>query len=295
MPSNISFNPLVTSNVQGSFSVSSGGYVQGVALDDPSVRNYLAGGPLAVTETLPMWGGVAISEFIPATGTNSSVGSTVARATAITGGSNPITGFSVFNQAHAWVTSPQSECPSAAAGMTVPFYRLGSGARIALAIDPSMISLNGGLINQPVSWDFNNQRLAPVAGAATYAITSATGTYNNNGTWTVAFVMTAATPVGAIGDAINVSGLTGTGSNLINGNQIVSAFTDSQHFSITVNAGAGAIGAQTATSAVLNYDTVALPIKLLKLNVGNSKIVQYDSVNNYVHWANNGSTAIALI
>src|ERR1700761_8222273 len=111
MPSNMSFNPIVTTNVQGSFSVQSEGFVQGVALDDPVVRFYLAGGPLSASETLPMWGGVAITESIPASTANATVGSTISRATAITGGSNPLSGFSVLNQATAWVTSPQSECP----------------------------------------------------------------------------------------------------------------------------------------------------------------------------------------
>lgn len=293
MPANFSYQPFATTNVQNSFSVESDGYVQGVALDDPSVRNYLAGGPLASTESLPMWGGVALQEFLPVTGTNTSMSGVVARATAIAN----ITGFSVFNQATAWVTSPTSECPSGSAGVTVPFYRLGSGARIALAIDPSLPPLlNGGAINQQVSWDFNNSRLqAYDASTATVTATSVTSSYSN-GVYTFAVVMSAATVVGAVGDAINISGVTGTGAALVNGNQIVTAFTDNQHFSFQVTAASGAIatGALSGT-IVLNFGTGALPVKLLKINIGNSKIVKYDAVNNLVHWANNGSTAIALI
>lgn len=299
MASNISFNPFVTTNVQGSFSIQSEGFVQGVALDDPSVRFYLAGGPLAATETLPMWGGVAISEFIPASaasGAFAGLGSNIARATAVTGGSYPISGFSVLNQASSWVTSPQSECPSASAGQTIPYYRLGSGARIALAIDPSLVSLDGGLTTQQVSWDFNAQCLAPYeASGGTITLTSVTASYAN-GVWTFAVVSPSATPVGAVGDFVTLSGITGTGANYLNGTHIVSAFTSNEIFSFQINGTSTqfSTGAQSGT-IVLTYGTVALPVKLLKLNIGNSKIVTYDQVNNLVHWTNNGSTAIALI
>jgi hypothetical protein len=292
MPSNIALNPFVTTNAQGTFSIQSGGFVQGVALDDPAVRFALAGGPLASTETLPMWGGVAISEAIPASTADASVGPNIARATALAN----IAGFSVLNQASAWVTSPQSECPSAGAFTTIPFYRFGSGARIALAIDPSLVSLDGGLTTQQVGWDFNNQRIAPyVASGATEAVTSITASYAA-GLWTFAVVMAAASIVGAVGDSINISGVTGTGASLINGNQVVSAFTSSTVFSFQLAGASGTFtaGAQTGT-IVLNVSVGALPIKILRLNIGNSKIVTYDAVNNYVHWTNNGNTAIALI
>jgi len=295
MASNVSFSPFQTTTAYGSFSIQSEGFNQGVALDDPAVRFYLAGGPLATTETLPMWGGVAISEFIPPSSANASLGTTVARATAITGGSNPISGFSVFNQAANWITSPQSECPSAGAGMTIPFYRLGSGARIALAIDPSLVSLDGGLTTQQVSWDFNAQALAPYETSSPVSVTSVTSSYSN-GVYTFAVVAAAATPVGAVGDFVTLAGVTGTGANYVNGTHIVTSFTDNQHFSFQVTAPSGSIatGALTGTITVI-VGTGALPVKILKINIGNSKIVTYDSVNNYVHWTNNGSTAICLI
>jgi hypothetical protein len=296
MASNISFSPFQTTNALGSFSIQSEGSVQGVALDDPAVRFYLTGGPLAYTETLPMWGGVAISEFIPASTANASIGSTVARATAITGGSNPISGFSVVNQASAWVTSPQSECPSAGAGMTIPFYRLGSQARIALAMDPSLVSLDGGLTNQQVSWDFSAQRLTPYESTgSTISLTSITSSYAN-GVYTFAVVAASNTYFGAVGDAINISGVTGTGANYVNQTQTISAFTSAESFSFQIAAPSGAIatGALGGT-LIATYFGGALPVKIIKINVGNSKIVTYDAVNNLVHWTNNGSTAICLI
>ena len=295
MPSNISWNPLVTTNAAGSFSTQSEGFAQGVALDDPAVRFYLAGGPLATTEPLPMWGGVAISEFIPASTANASVGSTIARATAVTGGSNPISGFSVFNQAANWVTSPQSECPSAGAGMTISYYRLGSQARIALAISPSLISLDGGLTTQAVSWDFGAQALTAVGGGASVSITSITSSYSN-GVYTFVVVAGAATTVGAVGDRITFSGVTGTGAAYVNGPQTVTSYTSNTSFSFQVTAPSGNIATGALGGTIIAVqDTTALPVKILKLNIGNSKVVTYDAVNNLVHWTNNGSTAICLI
>ncbi|WP_343743367.1 hypothetical protein [Herbaspirillum huttiense] len=292
MASNIAFNPYLTTNALGSFSVQSNGLVQGAAMDDPSVRNYLAGGTLAVTEILPMWGGCAIFENIPGATSDGATGGTVGRATSLTN----LTGFSVVNQAHNWVTSPQSQAPSAGAGMTVPFYRLGSGARIAVAMDPSLVGLDGGLITQQVSWDFFNQRLqAYDASTPTVSVTSITSSYSN-GVYTFVVVAAASTTEGAVGDAINVSGVTGTGASLVNGNQIITAYTDNQNFSFQVRAASGAIatGALSGT-IVLNYGTGALPVKVLETQVGNSKIIAYDAVNNYVNWTNNGSAAVILI
>lgn len=293
MPSNISFNPYLTSNAAGSFSVQSDGYIQGVAMDSPAIRNSLAGGYLASTETLPMWGGVAIQELLSPSTSDGSLGNSIGRATT----NARITGFSVFNQAHAWVTSPQSQAPSAGAGMTIPFYRMGSGARIAVALDPSLVSLDGGLITQNVTWDINNQRLTPYdAATATYAVTSMTPV-DSGGVCTIAIVMTVPSLVGGVGDAINISGAVngGTGTNSqVNGNFIVTAFTDSSHFSIQVVAVAGAIASITGT-IVLNETTGALACKILNVNIGGSKIITYDSVNNYVNWNNSGSAAIIQI
>lgn len=293
MASNISYNPVLTTNGAGLFSATSNGLIQGVAMDDPSIRNSLAAGILATTETLPMWGGVAIFEDIPAIGMDGALGGNIGRATAIAN----LTGFSVFNQAHAWINTPQSECPSAGAGMTIPFYRLGSGARIPVACDPSLISLDGGLVTQQVSWDFNNQRLQPYdAATGTVSITSMTATFSN-GVYTVAVVCAAVSLVGAVGDAINISGATNSGTGgagLINGNHVVTAFTDNENFSFQVTAASGAIGTIGGTM-LLNEGVGALPVKVLQISVGNSKIVSYDPVNNFVHWTPNGSAALILI
>jgi len=149
----ISIDPYSTTNAPGTFKKSSDGYVQGMAMDDPAIRNSLAIGVLASTETLPIWGGLPIQETI--TIDSGATGGQISRSTAY----DEVTGFSVFNQATAWVNSPASPVPTGSAGATVPFYRMGSGARIVLPIDPALISLDGSLITAQVSWNFTTNRI----------------------------------------------------------------------------------------------------------------------------------------
>lgn len=297
MSNSVSLQPMLTSNAAGGFSTQSEGYVQGVALDDPAIRNALSMGPLLATETLPMWGGVALAEYLAA-GQGNALGNSIARATLVAN----ITGFSVFNQASAWINTPQSQVPTAGAGQSIPFYRLGSGARIAIACEPTLGSLNSGLITQQVSWDFNNQRLqAYNAATATVSLTSITASYSaTTGLWTFVVVAAAASDVVGVGDAINVSGVSSTGGTAVlgtlNTNQIVTAFTDNQHFSFQIAAGAASYGAGAlAGTLVLNQGVGALNVKVLSVDVGNSKIVSYDAVNNLANWNNTGSTAVILI
>lgn len=291
MALNTPFYPYATTNAQGSFSVQSAGYVQGVYQDAPATRYSLAIGTVSASATRPIWGGMAISESIaPASGYDRTQGGTIVEASAVSN----ITGFTVFNNAYAWVGSPSSPVPTAgAAGMTVPFFRLGSGIAIPVAMDPSLVSLDGGLITSQVSWDFNNQVLQPYdAATATYSVTSATSSYSN-GVYTIAIVMAAASPVAGVGDLINISGVTGTGASLVNGNQTVSAFTDNQHFSIQITAASGAIatGALTGT-IVLNYGTGALPVKILDINAGNSMTVSYNATTGAATWNRQGYAAL---
>lgn len=293
MANSISLQPMLTTTGSGTFFVQSEGLIQGTAFDDPAVRYALSTGSLAATETLPMWGGVAITENI-STLTPPTLGPSIVRASAVAN----ITGFSTYNQATSWIVTPQSNAPSASAAMTIPFFRLGSGARLAVAADPSLASLEGGAINAQVSWDFNNQRLQPFnAATATVSVTSVTASFSaTTGLWTFAVIAAAPTLVGAVGDAINLSGVTGTNAALINGDQIVTSFTSNTSFSFQI---AGTVstftaGAQTGT-IVLNQGVGALNVKVLEFNIGNSKIVQYDPVNNLVKWVNTGSAAIILL
>jgi hypothetical protein len=226
------------------------------------------------------------------------LGSSIGRATS----SANITGFSVFTQAHNWVTTPQSPVPTAGANQTIPFYSLGSKARIVVACEPSLVSLNGGLVSQQVSWDIANQRLqAYNAATATVSLTSVTASFDAVlGLWTFVVVAAAASDVAGVGDAINMSGVTATGGTAaiatLNANHIVTAFTNNQNFSFQIagvlaDYGAGAI----AGTLVLNQTTGALAVRVLSVEVGNSKTVVYDPINNVATWNNAGSVALIEI
>lgn len=287
----VTINPYLTTNQAGSFSVQSEGYIQGMAMSDPSARNWLCGGNYQAGQTLPIWGGVAISENINA---SSQVGNNIAYATLIAN----LTGFTVFDQARSMVTTPQSPVPLGFPGDTVSYYRLGSNARIPLAIDPSLVSLSGGLITQQVSWDFNNQRIQQyVAATPTVSVTSMTATTTGL-VATIVVVAAAATNVAGVGDAINISGATnaGTGGNsIVNGNFIVTAFTDSQHFSIQIPVSGAGVITTIAGTILLNQGIGALPVEILDVQVGNSMIVQYNPTTGFATWNKSGSCALVLL
>jgi hypothetical protein len=219
MTAQVSINPYLTSNAAGSFQVESVGLVQGTFYDDPAARFQLAGGTLASTETLPMWGGVAISELVPgAANTPGAVlGTVVSRALSLVSqASGQMTGFSVFNQAHAMVNSPQSPVPLSGSYGPVNFFRFGSNARIAVPMTTGLVSLQGGLITTNVSWDFVNQMLIP--GIAAYNSASVQSAAYTSSTGILALTFAAA-PFGASvgstanGVYISVSGITGGAVN----------------------------------------------------------------------------------
>lgn len=285
----INFNPMATTTAAGSFKITSEGYIQGTALADPATRYALSTGLLGSAETLPMWGGIAITESIPTVGADQ-LGPTITRATAVAN----VTGFSTSNQAHAWLSWPQSDVPVAQPGMTVPFFRLGSGQRLVVACEPGLASLGASAVNTQVSWDFYNQRLeAYNASTATVSLTSITSSYAN-GIYTFVVVAAAATNVAAVGDQINISGVTGTGATLVNGNQTVSAFTSNTSFSFQIAAASGAIatGALSGT-LVANQSVGALPVKVLSVSP-NSQFVSYNGTAGTASWAT-GYAAVILL
>jgi hypothetical protein len=301
MANSVSFNPMLTTTNIGGFSVQSNGLVQGVAMDDPAVRYALAGGVLATNETLPMWGGVGIYANTPALGSTSTsvgpeLGPVVGRATTVTANaSKQLLGFSTFNQATAWINWPQSNVPIAAGGMTVPYFPLGSGARIAVQCDPSLAaSLVGNSIGQLVYWDFNAQVLVASA-SSSYSVTSLTWSAINGGQ--VAVVTSAATPVAGVGDSFTLAGATNTGNgavSAINTGHQVNTWTDSQHFTFLLP-GDSTVWGTLGGTITLVYSEGALPVKVLRVQSGNSKVVVYDPVNNVCNWNNSGSAALIQI
>ena len=288
----ITVNPLLVTNATGQFSVSTYGLTQGTIYDDYVDRQKIAGGFVASTETYPMWGGIGITEDIPALTADISLGGAIKRAlnnTAANAGQ--LTGFTVFNQAHAMISSPQSPVPLAPNGASVHIVRLGSGVRLAVACDPALGGdIDGGVITQQVSWDFVNQVLVPFVGTLT--ITS--GTYNNT-TGIVTLTMSAPIIFGP-GDAIILSSLTGTGAFAsLNGTWTAIAPTSGS--TVTFQAPAS-LGATTITGGSLTLGSgasSALPVKVLEVNNSNSKTVLFNTTTGFATWNLSGSAAVILI
>lgn len=279
----LAFNPLATTVFNNSFSVESDGFVQGVAMDDPAVRFALAGGVLDSAETFPMWGGVGIYMKIPSS--NRPLGPPLGRATSIAG-ATPLLGFSVFNQAHAWMSTPQSPVPTAASGMTVPFFPLNSGARIAVKINPGLVSLEGGMESQQVSWDFAGQQLTTYSAAyAANVITASSWASTGGGQAT--FTTTTSHGV-SVGSDFTISGETPSGYN--------GTFT-----AITGTTGSTLVAALTTNpgSSTVQGTLVAgggaLPCKILRINAGNSKVVVWDATAATATWNNSGYCALIQI
>jgi len=288
--SNITFNPVVTTVAAGTFNVSSSGYIQGNAMGDPSSRNWLSGGLLGPNETLPMWGGVGISETTTPVASSGvyplpNLGGYVTRATIIgsAGTAGALTGFSVFDQDHAMVNTPQSPVPLAGNGMLVNFYRFGSNARIPLAIDPSLITLDGNIITQLVSWDFALQRLVPYVAA--YPANVITGSTWSGGQ--VTFTTTTNHGV-AVGDDFTI---TGSVPAAYNGTYTAIAGTATNSLVAALTANPGSI----VTEGTLVAGGGAVNCRVLDVQSTNNMTVSYDPVTGFATWNRNGACALVLI
>jgi hypothetical protein len=292
----ISINPALTSVAAGSFNVTSEGYVQGMALDQPAVRYALSGGVLALTETLPMWGGVLISEATAGASSyplgsaslapSGILGSVISRATSYstTSAAGVATGFSVFDQDVAMLQTPENEVPLALSGMQVNFYRFGSGARIPVACSPNLVNWQGEIITTPVGWDYTNEQLEPFVPAST---TVSSGTYTS-GTGAVALTTSGAHGLSP-GDTFALSGVTGTGSFArLDGTWTATAGTTGTTLNFTAATGL----TLTITGGTVSNGT-ALPVRVLDVNIGNSMTVNWSG--SAATWNRSGNTAIVLI
>lgn len=300
MVANVPFNPMITTNAPGSFNTTSGGYIQGMMQDDPAVRFQLAGGVLADAETIPMWGGVGIYEKVagaasagyvgtpPSTPYNP-LGGLVGRATALTGAS-ALTGFSVFDQAHGMINSPQSPVPLAGSKMQVNFFRLGSLARIAVKCDAAFAGYAGAqLVTVPVAWDFVNQLLIPQV--TSIAVTTANTYVSLTGVVTLNL---ASSPGVSPGDTVTVAGLTGTGSfAAANGTFTAAAGTTGTVLKYVI--ATGLTLAINDSAGTITTGGALTTVKLLDLNIGNSMTVSYDAVTGFATWNRTGNTAIIQI
>lgn len=296
MTASITFNPISTTVASGSFNAESTGFIQGTMLDDPAVRYQMAGGILASSETLPMWGGCAITEDVTG-GTNSYVGTPgnpnnalggqIFRATALTG-SKAITGFSVSNQNSSMLTTPQSPVPLTASGMQVNFLRLGTNARIIVAADPILAALGGtAIITTAVAWDFVNQQLIPQV----TTINVSSGTYNS--TTGLVTLTLASAPGISPGDSFTIAGITGTGS-VASLNGTFTAATGTTGTTLTYFIATTLTLTITAATGTFTTGS-ALSVKLLEVLPGNSMTVTYNATTGFATWNRSGTTAVILI
>lgn len=268
---NVTYDPYVTTRASGSFSVTSEGVTQGVAMDDPTARNLLAYGYISTSETLPMWGGLAVQELIglrPGAGVR---GNELKRSTDVSN----ITGFTVYNQSHHLITYPGSPAPSGGSGMSIGFYRIGSKARIPLKASSTLINDVGELVTQQVSYDFAAGHVVPYM--ATGTSLTANSIYWGSG-------------------IVNVT--TSADHNLVTGAYVtLSGFSPSGYdgtYEVTVT------GANTFTYALAtnpgsptNTGTIvaaggALPVRVLQVYSSNARVVEYDPVLNVTRWNNAG-------
>lgn len=290
-------NPLLTTVSQGTFNVTSVGLVQGTAYPDPSVHFALAGGTLASTETLPMYGGVGIFTDAPGVtgGPSGTLGTVVGRATTLAN----LVAFSVFDQAYAMMNSPQNPVPQAPSYGQVNYYRLGSKARIAVAASPALVSLQGGLTTAQVSWDFVNQQLIPYQATYTSAsVQSATYT-SSTGILAVTFASAPASATPTVGAYFSLSGLTtsaGSASNVNGDFPLVSSGSAGAVLNLQATPGLGTITINGSTGT-LAAGGGALACQVLDIQTTNCQTVAAGTGNyagGYV-WNFNGSAALILI
>ena len=302
MTANIPFNAFVTTNATGSFNITSSGLIVGTVYNDPAVRYALMGGVLATTETLPMPGGVGINTAIQNdafnTTLNGNLGPIITRAANLTAyNAAALTGFSVFDQAHAMVNSPQSPVPLAASGGQVNYYELGSRARLAVQVSPALASLVGGTTVPQVSWDFVNQWLVPYTpGYSANTVTGAVFATTNGGQITFT-VSTNPTTLVFPGDNIIVTGIvtSPTSPNGFNGTWYVTATTSTTIVVAAPSLTSTLAGTYSSAGSVNAAVGGALPVIVKSIDLGNSMVPVYSSATGFWTWNRSGNAAVIEI
>jgi hypothetical protein len=291
MVATIPYNPYGQINGNaGLFNTTSRGLRQGTAYADPATRYRLRAGILSQNETLPMWGGVGVYANIPGSGPpattpNPALGQIVGRATGLTG-SLKLVGFSVFDEAYAMVTTPQSPVPLSASGMQVNWYPLGSLARIAVACDPSLVSLQNSTVLPQVSWDFTNQQLVPFLGNQVIA----SGTYNST-TGVVSLTMNLAQTFSA-GDSITISSLSGTGSLTTLNGVFTATVVNGTNVQYVGPTGLGAVTIGGGNLTVGGGASQALAVEVEEIQSSNCETVSYNPATGQVTWVYSGFCAV---
>ncbi len=286
--------PSLTTSGQGLFNgASSNGLIQGQTFPDPSTRNVLRSGIVSQSETIPMWGGVGVyADISPisSTGPNSVLGQVLGRANSLSG-STALVGFTVFDQAYNLVSDPNSPVGTAGSGQSINYYPLGSRARIAVACDPSLISLRGGLINAQVSWDFTSQQLIPYSGA--YPATTITNAVwaSTSGGRTTFTVGTDLTSYINASDDIEVTGVVSTGGTGVGFNGMFTVVSINSTTIVVTQVAASSPGTYSSGGTVLAGGG-ALPVTVLEVVPSGCMNVLYSTVTGNATWNFNGSCAI---
>lgn len=151
--SGINLQPYKTmGSMGGLFNVSSRGFTQGDAQDDPAVRLQLCSGFIPDDVDSPLYAGMGVLECLaPA---DSVTGSNITLATA-----TRCNAFTVINQAFHGITTPNNPVPQFLPGGSVHYYRIGSQARIPLPIsqDVAAMAQDGGPVDADgFVWDLVN-------------------------------------------------------------------------------------------------------------------------------------------
>lgn len=300
----VTINPALTTTAAGTFGVQWDGLIQGMAMPDPAARYSLATGFLNSLAPLPMWGGVAISELVPVFPASPPLTPDVAlqgqidRATNIStvGATLSLTGFSTFDQAYGMVNSPQSPVPLGYQTGQVLFYRLGSGIRLTVQCSPVLISAEGLIITNQVSWDWQAQMLVPfIAAYAANAITAAVFAATGGGQVT----FTTTSPHGvAVGDTFEIDDIPA-------GAPFLPAGYKGQYNAIAGTTGSTLVGQKVINQSVnpgayvsggqLDAGGGAIPVRVLKVQPTGCMVVSYDPVTGFATWNRNGAAAVILI
>lgn len=290
MSSVLTVNPMQTTNAAGMFYTKSDGFIQGVAMDDPAARYALASGTLSGSEKTPMWGGVPVDELVA--GASSAARGTIVKRASARGG---LVGFSVFNQAHNGLTTPQSPVPLYLSNMSVSFYRLGCGMRIPVKASDALVTQgNAGMsVNYPVVWNFAEDCLDVFstvgADVATTEIvwTAPTATAVGFATATTASVHGL-----SVGAYVSISGAVPAAYN--GTVQVLSAPSATTFTFTPASLPAGNATTQGTVGAATQADVV-LPVKIIELQQGNSKTVSYDPATGFATWNDSGTAALILL
>ncbi len=286
MSGSVSFNPAMTNTIASSFAADSRGFVQGAMQDDPSVRQLLKGGPLASTETVPMWAGVAIGTYLPPVG-QGHLGSVVKRAVLNSG----ITGFSVANMQGNAIMLPGGTVPLLYSGQKISFFDFGSNARIPLQIDPALVNQDGSITTTAFSWDFTEQRLTLASPAYAQQTPSAYTSYvSSTGVLSLTF---ATAPAVVVGQYVEFAGFTGSQVGL---NTTMPVLTTASGGTVLTFQAPVGLGSFTPANGYLVAGGGTLGIRKVEFITGSgNKVINYNTATGAITWVESGAIAMCVL